>query len=94
MTIIAIAKARHQSGPCRTGARMRPPILLLALLMSACASPPKAVDPVAEVKPVVQSEVKDPPAVDTPPAVTEQQAPPQLPVLAPPIKRDHNIEED
>ena len=88
MTIIATAKARHQSGPCRAGARMCAPILLLALLLSACATPPKTVAPVAEVNPGVRSEAKDPPAV------TEQKMPPQLPALAPPIKRDHNIEED
>ncbi len=73
---------------------MRAPVLLLALLLSACANPPKAADPVAQVKPKVQSEAKDPPAVDTPPAVTEQNPPVPLPDIPPNRKRDHNIEED
>jgi PBP1b-binding outer membrane lipoprotein LpoB len=74
---------------------MRAPILLLALLLSACANPLKAANPVAQVKPGVQSEAKNPPAVDTPPAaVTDQKAPVPLPDIPPSKKRDHNIEED
>jgi PBP1b-binding outer membrane lipoprotein LpoB len=67
---------------------MRAPILLLALLLSACANPLKAANPVAQVKPGVQSEAKNPTAV------TEQKPPVPLPDIPPSKKRDHNIEED
>lgn len=90
MTNMATAKGRHQVGACRRGTRGGAPVLLLALLLSACANQPKAVAPVAEVK----AEVKTQPAVVSQPAVTEDKPPLQLPDIPPPKKHDHNVEED
>ena len=71
---------------------MRAPILFMALLLSACANQFRAVEPIAQEKPVV----KEQSAVDnkTQPAVTEVEPPVQPPAAPPPKKHSHNVEED